>query len=156
MTCFSLQASTDCGTWWEEPDFNNKHLVGVCFFRMIVMMIGLWWWWLWWWKCASRWWSEWSALRLTMTWYDPFMRWNASEHNNIEVASQYEPMTSVCIICISQKDKDNPLQNIRISPDRLWKPDILLYNSASADFYGAYQRCTVWNIFTILVLFNKW
>ena len=31
-------------------------------------------------------------------------------------------------------------QNIRISPDRLWKPDILLYNSASADFYGAYQR----------------
>ena len=25
------------------------------------------------------------GLRLTMTWYDPFMRWNASEHNNIEV-----------------------------------------------------------------------
>ena len=39
VTCFSLQASTDCGTWWEEPDFNNKHLVGVCFFRMIVMII---------------------------------------------------------------------------------------------------------------------
>ena len=31
------------------------------------------------------------GLRLTMTWYDPFMRWNASEHNNIEVASQYDP-----------------------------------------------------------------
>ena len=49
--------------------------------------------------------------------------------------------TYVCVICISQKDKDKPFQNIRISPDRLWKPDILLYNSASADFYGAYQRC---------------
>ena len=73
-----------------------------------------------------------------MTWYDPFMRWNASEHNNIKVVSFYDPGRD--FICISQKDKDKSFQNIRISPDRLWKPDILLYNSASADFYGAYQR----------------
>jgi len=58
-----------------------------------------------------------TNIWLTMTWYDPFMRWNESEHNNIN--------------------------NIRISPDRLWKPDILLYNSASADFYGAYQSSLI-------------
>ena len=48
--------------------------------------------------------------------------------------SQHQGPTSLKM-CLLPKS-----QNIRISPDRLWKPDILLYNSASADFYGAYQR----------------
>ena len=77
--------------------------------------------------------------RLTMTWYDPFMRWNESEHNNINVRHLHFHIVFFFTFWHCHVFLQIP-QNIRISPDRLWKPDILLYNSASADFYGAYQR----------------
>ena len=84
--------------------------------------------------------SQISVSRLTMTWYDPFMRWNESEHNNINVSHlQFHIVFFLFMFFYTFSHCTKP-QNIRISPDRLWKPDILLYNSASADFYGAYQR----------------
>ena len=84
--------------------------------------------------------SQISVSRLTMTWYDPFMRWNESEHNNINVSHlQFHIVFFLFMFFYTFSHSTKP-QNIRISPDRLWKPDILLYNSASADFYGAYQR----------------
>ena len=84
--------------------------------------------------------SQISVSRLTMTWYDPFMRWNESEHNNINVSHlQFHIVFFLFMFSYTFSHSTKP-QNIRISPDRLWKPDILLYNSASADFYGAYQR----------------
>jgi hypothetical protein len=69
-----------------------------------------------------------SNIWLNMQWTDPYMKWNSSEYNNIKVAAELGPAAT---------------QDIRISPDRLWKPDILLYNSASANFYAAYQRCSL-------------
>ena len=84
--------------------------------------------------------SQISFSRLTMTWYDPFMRWNESEHNNINVSHLHFHNVFFLFMFFYTFSHSTKPQNIRISPDRLWKPDILLYNSASADFYGAYQR----------------
>jgi len=58
-----------------------------------------------------------TNLWLNLEWVDSNMRWNESEYGNIK--------------------------DIRIPPSSLWKPDILMYNSASEAFDGTYQTNVV-------------
>ena len=57
---------------------------------------------------------------LTVTpqeWTDSNMRWNTTEYNNVK--------------------------DIRVPPNTLWKPDILMYNSASEAFDSTYPTNVV-------------
>ncbi|VVC37839.1 Nicotinic acetylcholine receptor,Neurotransmitter-gated ion-channel, conserved [Cinara cedri] len=54
---------------------------------------------------------------LNMEWVDYNMRWNISEHGGVK--------------------------DLRLNPNRLWKPDILMYNSADEKFDGTYQTNVV-------------
>ncbi|XP_042295528.1 neuronal acetylcholine receptor subunit alpha-7-like isoform X1 [Sceloporus undulatus] len=50
---------------------------------------------------------------LQMYWYDHYLRWNESEYPGVK--------------------------SLRFSPDRLWTPDILLYNSANEEFDSTFH-----------------
>merc|ERR1719245_1545885 len=54
---------------------------------------------------------------LNLEWTDDNLRWNASEYENVK--------------------------DIRVPPSNLWKPDILMYNSASESFDSTYQTNVV-------------
>ncbi|XP_060854687.1 acetylcholine receptor subunit alpha-type acr-16-like isoform X2 [Rhopalosiphum padi] len=54
---------------------------------------------------------------LNMEWVDYNMRWNISEYGGVK--------------------------DLRLNPNRLWKPDILMYNSADEKFDGTYQTNVV-------------
>jgi len=58
-----------------------------------------------------------TNLWLNLEWHDSNMVWNESEYGNIK--------------------------DIRIPPASLWKPDILMYNSASEAFDGTFQTNVV-------------
>ena len=156
-----FQPSTDCRARREEPDPDNKHLVGdldwvgFLFFFFLVLLILFF-----------------LSDDLTMFIYisQPFN--TVSQVNHVMVrplhalewirAQQYQCKAlswhrinslqfdiKLTVWFLDSQHQGSYFiknvffpksQNIRISPDRLWKPDILLYNSASADFYGAYQR----------------
>ena len=53
-----------------------------------------------------------SNVWLDLTWKDAYMMWNTSDYNNIT--------------------------DIRLTPSDLWRPDLLLYNSANEDFESTY------------------
>ena len=53
-----------------------------------------------------------SNVWLDMEWRDTWMVWRPADYNNI--------------------------QDIRVTPDRLWRPDLLLYNSANENFDATY------------------
>ncbi|XP_025197412.1 acetylcholine receptor subunit alpha-type acr-16-like isoform X3 [Melanaphis sacchari] len=54
---------------------------------------------------------------LNMEWVDYNMRWNISDYGGVK--------------------------DLRLNPNRLWKPDILMYNSADEKFDGTYQTNVV-------------
>jgi len=58
-----------------------------------------------------------SNVWLNLEWTDANMRWNESEYNNVK--------------------------DIRVPPSQLWKPDILMYNSASEAFDATYPTNVV-------------
>ncbi|XP_043201701.1 neuronal acetylcholine receptor subunit alpha-7-like, partial [Amphibalanus amphitrite] len=58
-----------------------------------------------------------SNVWLNMEWNDVNLRWNKSEFGNV--------------------------QDLRIPPHRIWKPDVLLYNSADEKFDGTYHTNVV-------------
>jgi len=58
-----------------------------------------------------------SNVWLNLEWTDANMKWNESEYNNVK--------------------------DIRIPPSQLWKPDILMYNSASEAFDATYPTNVV-------------
>jgi len=58
-----------------------------------------------------------SNMWLKMDWVDTNLRWNSSEFGNVK--------------------------DLRIPPTRIWKPDVLLYNSADEEFDSTYQTNVV-------------
>ena len=70
-----------------------------------------------------------SNVWLDLTWKDAYMMWNISDYNNITVRQQCNDMTEF---------RHGHFQDIRITPNHLWRPDLLLYNSANEDFESTY------------------
>ena len=58
-----------------------------------------------------------SNLWVTLQWSDQNLMWNASDYNNVK--------------------------DIRIPPKEVWRPDILLYNSANENFDASYPTNVV-------------
>ena len=54
-----------------------------------------------------------TKLWLKQRWFDFKLKWNDSEYDNIK--------------------------KIRIPSENLWKPDIVLYNTAMGDFQGTFK-----------------
>ena len=67
-----------------------------------------------------------SNIWLSLYWNDDSMQWNTSEYGGITVRTLSSYKVIVLDVTVAQ--------DIRIPPIKMWKPDILLYNSANENF----------------------